>query len=383
MIFRTNDKEYRASSAKEIACAIERDASDYPHRGQPIRTFLDWSLKQLSEHIPPREMESSDRIADEELALNYLYLRDEYGAGQLSTNRNREMRLLIAYDASSYAETAIEDLERAGLPKSVEILVASVADFSSRRLPLSEFDLVSAASKRIDRVLRRGERHRQRVEQDTAEMANRAASEIRNQYPEWRVGTEILRGDPVYALLQIAASFEADLIVVGSQGRSAIGRFFLGSVSKSLAENAKVPVRVVRGSRKENADEPIEIVLGPKTPDEASRLVEVVAGREWPPKTKVHVVAIDDRVSPDRVSAFYSYGKSIYESAVEPLVAAGLDVSVRIERGHPTTILNWAAFQSRADAIFVVAGSGVDGVGSDATSLGLITSAKCTVELIR
>jgi ethanolamine ammonia-lyase small subunit len=129
--------------------------------------------------------------------------------------------------------------------------------------------------------------------------------------------------------------------------------------------------------------EPIDIVLGPKSPDEAKRLVEIVVGRDWPAKARVRIVGIDDGVSPDRISAFYVYGKSIYASIAEPLVAAGLEISVQVERGAANTILNEVAEASRADVVFVVAGTRGDGVGLDETSLGLITSAKCAVELIR
>ena len=38
------------------------------------------------------------------------------------------MRLLIGYDGSSYADAAIADLQRAGLPPDVEALVVTVGD---------------------------------------------------------------------------------------------------------------------------------------------------------------------------------------------------------------------------------------------------------------
>ena len=156
------------------------------------------------------------------------------------------MKVLIGYDGSSYADAAVDDLMRAGLGSEVEVLVASVADFKARQPAFSEFDLVSAASSRIDAVFARGARHHERVLMETGEIAERAARRIRERFPEWDVRTEVLRGDPAEALLQTANSWEADVIVVGSQGRSAIGRFFLGSVAKSVSENAAVPVRVVR-----------------------------------------------------------------------------------------------------------------------------------------
>ena len=83
MKFRYNGKEYLGSSASDVVRALERDAEDYPGRGESIRDFLRWSLEHLGDSLPPRDLDLSNRLADDELALNYLYLRDEYGAGEL------------------------------------------------------------------------------------------------------------------------------------------------------------------------------------------------------------------------------------------------------------------------------------------------------------
>jgi hypothetical protein len=47
-----------------------------------LRQFLLWSLSQLDNQIPSRELDVSDKLTDEVVALNYLYLRDDYGAGR-------------------------------------------------------------------------------------------------------------------------------------------------------------------------------------------------------------------------------------------------------------------------------------------------------------
>lgn len=91
IVFRTNEKDYCGGSASEVVRKLESEAAEYPHRGQSIRWFLSWSLERLSNFIPPRDLELSDRMEDEALALNYLYLRDEYGAGELLTDA--EMKL--------------------------------------------------------------------------------------------------------------------------------------------------------------------------------------------------------------------------------------------------------------------------------------------------
>ncbi len=63
--------------------------------------------------------------------------------------------------------------------------------------------------------------------------------------PPYRVIQEL--GHPVDALLTVAESEQADLIVVGSQGLTRLKEFFRGSVSSGVLHHAHCPVLVERG----------------------------------------------------------------------------------------------------------------------------------------
>ena len=89
MIFRAGDKEYRGSSALEIVQALRRETKS-DGTAQPVRQFLIESLGQFRDRIPLRELDVSDRLDDEMLALSYLYLRDEFGAGELTDVPHRQ-----------------------------------------------------------------------------------------------------------------------------------------------------------------------------------------------------------------------------------------------------------------------------------------------------
>jgi hypothetical protein len=93
LTFQFQGKEYRGNSALEIVSAMEADTDQYPHRGESLRQFLHWSLERLGQHLPPRDLDLSDQLEDDELALSYLFLRDEYGAGKLSIGRNVSARV--------------------------------------------------------------------------------------------------------------------------------------------------------------------------------------------------------------------------------------------------------------------------------------------------
>jgi hypothetical protein len=84
LLFRIGDRVYLGETALEIVNALKRETLGGPCDSVNLREFLRRSFAQLSDHIPLRELDVSDRLDDEMLALSYLYLRDEYGVGELA-----------------------------------------------------------------------------------------------------------------------------------------------------------------------------------------------------------------------------------------------------------------------------------------------------------
>jgi nucleotide-binding universal stress UspA family protein len=293
------------------------------------------------------------------------------------------MKVIIAYDGSTYADAAIDDLPRAGIPPRSEIQVVWVADLSTNAPSVSEFDLLSAASGRMDAALARMTNFEAQVVKETRNMTENVVRRLRQRFPEWNVHSKVLRGKPADELLRRVDEWNADLIMGGSQGRGAVGRFFLGSVSKRASEEASCSVRVVRGGSGRTEPEPIEIIIGATNPDDAAKVIDAVGKRAWAAGTRILLLAVDDGVTANRVSAVYPNASSIYEQAVEGLADLGLEVSVQIERGDPKSILLKAVDDRRPDAIFVAAGKADDQSGLDETASALVTGAKCAVEIVR
>jgi hypothetical protein len=92
MIFRLRGKDVSGRSAIEVVRALERDHRENHYCGGPIRQYLLWSLNRLNGSVPPRDLDLSDRLEDETLALAYLLLLDEYGVGKIlePTNRSKD-----------------------------------------------------------------------------------------------------------------------------------------------------------------------------------------------------------------------------------------------------------------------------------------------------
>jgi nucleotide-binding universal stress UspA family protein len=61
----------------------------------------------------------------------------------------------------------------------------------------------------------------------------------------------VLRGVPYFAINEAAAADRADLIVVGTHGRSGLSRFLLGSVAQKVIATAPCPVMTVHPPERE------------------------------------------------------------------------------------------------------------------------------------
>lgn len=62
----------------------------------------------------------------------------------------------------------------------------------------------------------------------------------------WPSEVAVLDGAPVDTIVDYARQADADLVIIGSHGRSGLQRLFLGSVAEGVIRNAAMPVMVVR-----------------------------------------------------------------------------------------------------------------------------------------
>jgi nucleotide-binding universal stress UspA family protein len=105
--------------------------------------------------------------------------------------------------------------------------------FQTYTPPATEF----AAGATIDDV-------RQRLAMGAEEITTRAADALKDA----GVSTEtaVREGDPRSAIVDEADEWGADLIVVGSHGRTGLKRWLLGSVAQAVVGHASCSVEVVR-----------------------------------------------------------------------------------------------------------------------------------------
>ena len=308
------------------------------------------------------------------------------------------MKILIAYDGSRSSESALDDLERAGLPDTGEVVVVTVAEVW---LPPPELENGNGASP--DFIKEIVKKHREKGERwlTSAEMmAKHADDRLRAILPGWKTSARATYGSPAWEILTVADDFKPDLIVVGSHGHSTIGRIVLGSISQKILTEAHCSVRVARG-RIEVDPAPARLIIGFDGSAGANAAVETVLDRYWPEGTEVHLVAATDSIVPTAIGRFIppvadwaedelkiesEWVATMAEKAARLLSKAGLKVTTRIIEGDPNRILAHEAENWHADCIFVGAnafGSRIERFLLGSTSAAVAARAACSVEVVR
>ena len=299
------------------------------------------------------------------------------------------MKILIAYDGSNCARDAIDDLRLAGLPKEAEVVVMSVADVWLP--PPSSYEMVEAV---FEERVRAGsektlERARLAIEK-ARDLAEDGAARVLASFSAWNVCATACAGSPGWEIIQKADEWKPDLIVVGSHGRTAVGRFFLGSVSQKVVNEARSSVRVARCPYIDTSG-PIRIVIGVDGFAGSQMAVHTVAARRWPARSEVRVVAALGLLLVPPVESFEevdedesAWVSEVVEASSQKLLAANLTVSSVIKTADPKRLIVEEAESWRAHSIFVGARGlrRIERFLIGSVSAAVAARAHCTVEIV-
>jgi nucleotide-binding universal stress UspA family protein len=293
---------------------------------------------------------------------------------------SENFKILIAYDGSSFADAAIDDLTNAGLPEKAEALVLSVAEVWLP--PHKEGEKLEFVTESLQK------KFEESVEEvnEAKNSAKRAAEGLRGKFPEWNVSSEGTFGSPAWEILSRAEDFKADLIIVGAQGVHGLEAIFLGSVAQKIVTEASCSVRVARGKVDLNGSAP-RIILGYDGSAGANATVEALASRNWRPGTEVKVLIVEDtalirrsfEIEDEQIDA-------IGNSVVEKLSAAGLNATLDVREGNPKEIVVEESEKWSADCIFIGATQFNDIITKyllGSVSSAIVTRAPCSVEVVR
>ena len=124
------------------------------------------------------------------------------------------MRVLIGHDGSSYADAAMVDLARAGLPKNVEAVIVTVGDaplvapFASHRIIEQTF-----VGERVLSIVEHANKQAAEALSDVRGIAQNAALKLSTYFPSWKVRSEAVAGRPADQLIRMAAQGNQEFAV--------------------------------------------------------------------------------------------------------------------------------------------------------------------------
>jgi nucleotide-binding universal stress UspA family protein len=136
------------------------------------------------------------------------------------------MRVLLAIDDSKFSEAATQAVIDQFPPQGTEVKVLNVVDLA---IPIP----TSYAGVFRQESLKHGQELVQRAER----LLNKAG---------FKTQTEIVEGDPKSTIIDDAAKWKAQLIVMGSHGRKGLVHFLVGSVAEAVSRHASCSVEIVR-----------------------------------------------------------------------------------------------------------------------------------------
>ena len=138
----------------------------------------------------------------------------------------------MAADDSAFSETMLRAVEIGIRHENTEVLVLHVLQPVE---PVPPPEMAQGYAPELE-----GQKQPART------LVERIANELRRA--GFTAQTEVRIGDVTQTILDRAAEWRADLIMVGSHGQRSIREFLLGSVAESVARRAGCSVAVVRPS---------------------------------------------------------------------------------------------------------------------------------------
>jgi nucleotide-binding universal stress UspA family protein len=314
------------------------------------------------------------------------------------------MKILIAYDGSEPADIAINSLQRAGLPaENVEARVVSVGEVW---LPPAESDELpeDAFPSHVPPGLKQARQRAAQIMEEAEQLAQRGSKLVQQIFSSWQVSYEVRNGSPGFELLNSASEWSADLIVVGSQGRTALGRFVLGSVSQKVLTEASTSVHIGRANPG-TGQSGERILIGVDGSPAALAAVRAVAKRQWTKGSEIRIIVADDvlRGNPiwllippvrefmnelraDEHSQAEQFALAAAKELREGLGDRNITVSSVVHTGDPKQVLVNHAEEFGADCIFTGAtgfSSRLERVILGSVSAAIAARAHCSVEVVR
>jgi len=142
------------------------------------------------------------------------------------------MKVLLAVDDSKYSEAATRSVLVQANPSDTHVRVVNVIDALPNRLAET-------------RAYYPGVEHENDALREPAEALVEKTAALLRSRGFYATGT-VEWGSPKARIIEAASKWNADLIVIGSHGRTGLERFLMGSLAEAVAHEAPCSVEIVR-----------------------------------------------------------------------------------------------------------------------------------------
>jgi nucleotide-binding universal stress UspA family protein len=146
-------------------------------------------------------------------------------------------RVLVPLDGSRLAEGILPFVLQIAGPLDLEVVLVRVVE------PVMPQALEGTGQFVVDDVAARLREARQYLAPVAEDLRGRGV----------RVTTDARHGEPLTELLAAARDSQADLIAMTTHGRSGLGRLLFGSIAEAVLRRAKIPVLMMRLTRRQVA----------------------------------------------------------------------------------------------------------------------------------
>jgi nucleotide-binding universal stress UspA family protein len=144
------------------------------------------------------------------------------------------MKILLAVDGSEFSQAAMQALVSQICPEGAEVLVLQVVEPRIFSIPPQ---MAEGYAPEQDQILK----EEFLVAQASVDRASQALCTA-----GFSVNTRVVEAETRNGILDVAAEWRANVIVLGSHGRKGLQRFLLGSVAEFIARHADCSVEIVR-----------------------------------------------------------------------------------------------------------------------------------------
>ena len=148
------------------------------------------------------------------------------------------MKVLLAIDGSKHSAAALEEVASRQWPAGTEMEVFTVVHSATPLMVDPAFALAAAYVETIQELRKRA-----------PELLAAAAARLGRNDADLRITTKVVEGSPRELIVQEAADWGADLIVLGSHGHGPLRQALLGSVATGVAADAVSAVEIIRAGR--------------------------------------------------------------------------------------------------------------------------------------